>query len=257
MFTATGHGEGSAYTKTTPPQLVTSTATATATSTISQKKAQTLANNLATQIAQSVAQNDANIIEQTIKVIDTTAPNYSSNNIDYVINYTDKPVFCSYIVSPNIANLDDTLSITSIIERNVYSKSSPTSSPIGRTIYTLNLISSNNNTTLRGNSNEIIQFSVPNPPNFGITYIIYKTSQISMQLNEPLTYSNFSNELVHSVTILGEVINSAQVNTGGLGFASQYTYQNVGINTFSTDPNNFSLVFDNASIANENIQIGF
>ena len=144
-FNATENATGNAYTSTTPPYLVTSSASATATSNLSEDNAKEIASNTAQQSANSVAQNDANIISQTLNLIPISVIGANSFlNITFVFKTSlgNQSEFNGLIVSAPEQTSDNSILLIITDKKIIYDI---TLEPIlnSNHLATLNVIASN------------------------------------------------------------------------------------------------------------------
>lgn len=180
-------------------------------------------------------------------------PNYSYYNIDFVVDYLSDPAFLSYTLSPDSIGRKGRVVLVGTVERNIYNAKN-TSVPIGRAIYTLNLISNEAKTELTGFYNVTNKFVLVNPQDGSyLTYYTYNVGTLSQNLKEPINSTNYVPSNISSVKINSNTVNSVQIfySTKDHPNLAQQQFQNVGITNstnFTTFLTTYSLDFDDAMI---------
>ena len=158
-------------------------------------------------------------------------PNYSYYNIDFVVDYLSDPAFLSYTLSPDTIGNKGRVLLVGTVERNIYNAKN-TSVPIGRAIYTLNLISNEDKTELTGFYNVTNKFVFVNPKDgSSLTYYTYNVGTLKQKLKEPINLSNYVPSNISSVKIDSNTVNSVQIffSTKDHPNLAQQQFQNVGI----------------------------
>jgi hypothetical protein len=145
-FIVTESASGNAYTSTTPPYLVTSTASATATSNLSEDNAKEIASNTAQQSANSVAQNDANIISQTLNLIPISvigANTFLNISFAFKTSLSNQCEFNGVIVSANEQSTSNLLAMTITSNKKIYDSVTLQPIPNSKHLATLNVHANN------------------------------------------------------------------------------------------------------------------
>lgn len=224
LFNASAVATSIAFTTTNPVSTVTSSASATASSDQSETDAFEIAKSIAQNVANSNAIHDANVIDQTVSIINY--PLYNYFNTSYVINYSTDPL---YLASATI-NVSNTslvnssfINITGDLNRYVLSPTNNTDI-LGIGYYNFSFTedsSTENGTLVIGNYDVTHNFEVDN-----LSYRVFKSGILSQLLTNspPVGINTYNLSYIRNANIISDVINTVVITSDD----TIYTFKDVG-----------------------------